>query len=449
MFLTKIKINFFTKIFFLLTFIIMITLSLNYIFNAIFLEKYYIYRKKEGMLKILQNAKKIYLNNSEDDFEAYVYNINESKGINIIIRRSHEKMNRMNSKKIMKEIIKEIPYNKFIDKNLYGNDAKILYYGEKITESEGIFVGTSLSVIRAHGVESNIFNIITAFFALIISLSISLISSKRMTRDINNLNEKASKISKLDFSENINIERNDEIGELNENLNKMSESLSSSIDNLKSFVSNASHELKTPVAITCAYATILLENKNISEIEKIKYYDIILKTGIEMGDLIENLLILSKLNGNTIKVKTEKIKIKDCIKNSLDKYDILELKKDITINLNIETEEIISDYKLLKIVLDNLIQNALKYSIYENKIEIYEKNNYLFIENNFEGAINEEKDNLFQPFKRGQNAEDFKSEGTGIGLSIVAKALSLLKTSYSIKIIENKFIFKIELFLKR
>ncbi|WP_297598723.1 HAMP domain-containing sensor histidine kinase [uncultured Cetobacterium sp.] len=442
--LIKIKTNLFTKIFSFSLFIMLTTLLINYAFNAIFLEKFYIYRKKEMMLKVIETAKFIYKTQSEDNFDNYVYDIKESMGIDIDIKNSrkrngHSMMRRSNN-------IENIPYNSFVDKEFLGNDAKILYYGEEISDNKGIFVSTSLSVIQAHSHESNIFNIITALIALIISLGSGIIFSRKITKDISYLNEKASKISKLEFPENIEIDRDDEIGDLSRNLAKMSNELSTSVNNLKSFVSNASHELRTPIAVICAHATALLEYEEMDINEKKKYYEIILKEGNEMKELIENLLILSKLDSTVFKIKKEQLNIKSIIEESLEKYDIMELEKDIIININFSDEKIIGDSRILKLVFNNLIQNALKYSLIGGVINIYQKNENLFIENHFEGVLEVDEIKLFQPFTRGKNAEDFKFEGMGLGLSIVAKALNLALIDYSIEIQKNIFRVKLNIF---
>lgn len=445
MYLTKIRVNFFTKIFGFSLFIVLITILINYTFNAIFLEKFYIYRKKELMLKVIQNAKIIYETQSENSFENYIYDVKESMGIEVDIK--NKKKNHMMGNHMMRrsDSIENIPYNKFVDKELLGNDAKILYYGEELSKDSGIFVSTSLSIIQAHSHESNIFNIMTALVALIVSLGSGLIFSKRITKDIGYLNEKADKISRLDFPKNIEINRNDEIGDLSRSLEKMSKELSTSVSNLKSFVSNASHELRTPIAVICTHATALLEHKEIEEKEKRKYYEIILKVGNEMKELIENLLTLSKLDSTVFKLKKENVNLRKIIEEALERYDIIELERDINVEISLVTENIIGDPRILKLVLNNLIQNALKYSIIGGSVKISQTLNCLVIENTFQGELGNEIEKLLQPFSRGRNAEDFKFDGMGLGLSIISKALNLASIKYEIEVDQNRFIVKLKI----
>lgn len=446
MFSIKIKMNLFRKIFGFSIFIILTTLLTNYFFNAIFLEKFYTYRKKELMMKVVETGKYIYETQSEDSYQNYVYDVKESMGIDMEVK-SIKKSHMMGSHMMMRRStnVDNSVYNKFQVQEFLGNDAKVLYYAEKISEEKQIIVRTSLSVIQSHSHESNIFNIITALIASLISLVGGVIFSKRITKDISYLKDKADKISKLEFPDNISIPREDEIGDLSRNLEKMSNELSTSIDNLKSFVSNASHELRTPIAVICAHATALLE-EDLDLKEKRRYHEIILKVGNEMKELTENLLTLSKLDMTVFKVKNEQVNIKEFLDDALEKYDILELEKDLDISICIKKEDVFGDSRLLKLILNNLIQNALKYSKIGGRVNIFEKGEYLFIENSFDGKIEMDKNKLFQPFARGKNAEDFKFDGMGLGLSIVQKALYLGNIEYDVIIDKEIFIVKLKIF---
>ncbi|MGL5000480.1 MAG: histidine kinase dimerization/phospho-acceptor domain-containing protein [Cetobacterium sp.] len=445
MFLKKIKFNMFSKIFCFSIFIVFVTLLINYTFNAFFLEKFYIYRKKEVMLNVIKTAQRNYKNYSEEDFENYIYDIKEFNGIDIEVKsiKKNSSMGHMMRKNMN---FKNPEYNKFITQKLIGNDAKTLYYAKKLKDEKVLIVRTSLSVIESHSHESNFFNLITALIASIVSMFAGIIFSKRITKDISYLKEKAHKIAKLEFPENISINRNDEIGDLSRDLEKMSNDLSSSIGNLKSFVSNASHELRTPIAVISTHATALLELDDLNSEDKKKYHEIILKVSNEMKDLTENLLTLSKLDSTVFKVQSKELSLHEILESALEKYDIIELEKDISVNINISNDKIFGDSRILKLVLNNLIQNALKYSEIGGMVEIFEKDEYLFITNSFKGDIDSDLNRLIQPFSRGKNAEDFKLEGTGLGLSIVHKALKLAKIDYELGLEENIFLVKLNVF---
>ncbi|WP_222838888.1 sensor histidine kinase [Ilyobacter polytropus] len=392
------------------------------------------------MLKVVGDLKKYSRFKNNEELEDYIYQVKELEGIEIsIIKPGH--MNMMGRPLMI--VGSNPPDKKFKLTKLKGIGALILSYHEKLPDGNRIIVSTSLSVMEAHKHEINLFNILTAFVALSFSLIAGAFFSNRITSDVRLLSKSADEISKLKFPENIEIDRNDEIGDLSRSLAMMSDELKLSINSLRSFVSNASHELKTPISVLCTHAHALVVGQVKNEAEKKRYHEILLKKGLEMREITQNLLTISKLDTPNYQIKKEKIDLKSLIEDSLEKYDFLEFEKDISIVVDIGTNEVIGDSNLLKLATDNIIHNALKYSPNRGVVKIYEEKGCLCIENQSEVIRSEEIENFFQPFYRGKNAEDSEIEGTGLGLSIVKKSLDLNNIPLQIVWKEGKFIFKI------
>lgn len=445
MFLTKMRVNFFTKVFLFSSSIVIFTLLISYVGNIIFLDQFYIYRKKKMMLEIIEVTKNYSLKNEEKKLEEYIYRIRELEGVEVNIDKNSLRMNSNNMMSNRMSMTTKIPLNQFSKNNLPGIGALILYYGEKLPDGRHIYVTTSLSVMNAHKHETNLFNLLTGFFALIFSLITGAFFSKKITEDIALLSKKAEKIAKLDFPKEIAIQREDEIGDLSKSLEKMSSELSNSITNLKSFVSTASHELRTPISVLITHSKALLENKFENEAEEKKYKGIILKEVLEMRELTENLLTISKLDALDYKSKKENTDFLEIIKDSIEKYDFLELEKELEVDLNISEKYTIGDRKLLKLAFDNIIQNAFRYSPQYETVEIYQKENYLFIRNKTNGEKDLDIKHILQPFTRGKNAEQMGVDGMGLGLSIIKKALFLNDTEFKIEIDERFFTVKLKL----
>lgn len=448
MFLAKRRINFFTKIFAFSSIVVFFTLFISYIANIIFLDEFYIYRKKKMMLDVISIAKNYSIKNQETALNEYIYQIKELEGIEINIeKKTSMMMGTRTSNMMMNHIFmsSKTPLNEFSIKNIPGVGALILYYGEKLPDGRNLYVSTSLSVMNAHKHETNLFNLITGIFALIFALITGWSFSKKITKDIASLSEKAQKISQLDFSQKISIDRNDEIGDLSVSLEKMSKDLSNSINNLKYFVSTASHELRTPISVMITHATALLENKFEDTNEEKRYKTILLKEAFEMKELVENLLIISKLDAINYAKKNENINVLKVIKNSIEKYDFIELEKDLQININISQETIFADSKLLKLTFDNIIQNSFKYSPENGKVDVFQEKDHLIIINQIQGENEIDLEEIMQPFARGKNAEEMGIDGMGLGLSIIKKALFLNEIPFEIKVDKKFFIIKLKL----
>ncbi len=467
----KVKISFFQKIFIFSIFIILTTVFLNYIFNVFFLDNFYIHRRAKQILIISTEVKRKVADN-DSDLTDFFENIKDKEGINIDIIRisqhdSHGGNNMMkggmrNNDGTLPRFLKGMMQNRDIErmhredtrriKTFFDNISilemkrtgiRMLFYEEPLDDQSVLIISTSLTAMKNYKREISLFNILTTIAALLISAVIGSIFSKKITKDLEKLNLAAKKISILDFSEKISINRNDEIGELSDSINTMSGNLESSIENLKSFASNASHELKTPITVINSHAQALVSGI-IKGNSLPKYYRNILKESIEMNDLVTNLLTISKLSSPGIRLNQTEVSSLNLIKNSIEKYETLELEKDINWIFPENDFIILGEEKLLKTAFDNIIQNALKYSKENGIIYISSDKNKLKIENTMDSTLSKDKELLWEPFSRGENATDKSIDGNGLGLSIVKMILKLNGLIPEIEIKNNKFIFIIK-----
>ena len=296
--------------------------------------------------------------------------------------------------------------------------------------------------MSSHRHEVYLLNLITFIIAMVVSIVISRIFTKRITDNIKSLNRVAQKISRLDFSEKSSIKTSDELMELSQNINTMADNIKSSMENLNTFVSNASHELKTPIAVINTHAQLLMGDRLDRGSER-NYHKVILKESKYMDTLVKDLLLLSKLSSN-FNLEKEGFNLKDLLKESMEKFEFLELKKDLTWEIDLKDMSMKVNKKLFRIAVDNLVQNALKYSPENSLIKVYSKESRIFFENPI--YIEEvDREKLFEPFFRGKNATELNIEGSGLGLSLIKKILDLHKADYNIVIENERFIFSFDI----
>lgn len=437
----KIKINLFQKIFIFSIFLIIFTVTVSYLFSTFLADSFYIDRKKSEILEIVNNAKKLSID--EYIFKDYASELKNKEGINLYIL----------SEKDTDIYDKDDTYYNYEDKyftqledgfhikKLPFSNIMLLVYKEELPNGELLFVTTSLSVMSSHRYEVYSLHLITFFLTMILSIFLCRFFAKKITKNIFELNRVAKQITNLDFSEDVNINTTDELNELGKNINIMSKSISSSIDNLNSFVSNASHELKTPITVINTHAQALLNGTITDEKIKKDYYRVLLKESREMTSLVNDLLLISKLSSLEKKLDKEECNFLNLLNESIEKFEFLELKKDIEWDIKIKNLNIFVNNKLFKVVLDNLVNNALKYSPENSIINIYQEDNNIIFENPMYLTEKENIDNLFQPFYRGTSANELNIEGSGLGLSLIKRILDLHSISYSIKIEKKYFKF--------
>ena len=244
-----------------------------------------------------------------------------------------------------------------------------------------------------------------------------------------------SKVGVGNLSKRIKIRGNpkDEIVRLSESFNKMLERIEEGVEKQKEFVSNASHELKTPLARSILSLEVIeedLKNKNIkkslSSINQIK------KELIGFGDLIHSLLTLANIQKSTITPTNIVSHTKKIIKELQEEST----KNKSQISFNSETKKrflIQKDH--WKVVVTNLLVNALKHGHRNSKIivrtgEVNHKG-YLQVENLAEKIERGSLNKMVRRFYRSEKSKG--SGGQGIGLAVVRDIVSHYKLEINIQ----------------
>lgn len=194
----------------------------------------------------------------------------------------------------------------------------------------------------------------------------------------------------------------------------------------KDFISNVSHELKTPLTNIKGY-TIALEESIENKDDNVKNFFKIINSNInKIDNLIYDFLNYSKYEGFKI-LNLSYIKAEELINETLFGLTLLINNKNAKIQTNFmlfdENNYIYIDVEKIKLVMKNLIENALIYSSKkpEINIEILEdENSYIFkISDNGLGIPEEERDKIFEKFYRVDKSRPMNFSGSGLGLSIV------------------------------
>ena len=191
------------------------------------------------------------------------------------------------------------------------------------------------------------------------------------------------------------------------------------------FFINASHELKTPLTSILGYSELLI-NMNAKDKKEDKKTDFIKRINAEalrMKELVLNMLTLSRMEANWQETIDEKIDIKDIILNVFESNRIKSEKKNINIDLEIEPSIIIANKEKITEVINNLVDNAIKYTDECGNIKISLKNNgdkaTFTVKDNGCGIENKYLNRIFERFFRVKNEKYLKVQGTGLGLTIV------------------------------
>lgn len=233
--------------------------------------------------------------------------------------------------------------------------------------------------------------------------------------------------------------------------NKSIQPIKEAFNRQKQFVSDASHELKTPLAVISTNLDLVLKNKSetIDSQEKWLFY---IKTEIlRMTKLTNDLLYLTQAEN----IKQPLSKIKFCISNQLERIvlstEALAFEKNIKLDYIIPSDiECIGNQEQLSQVMLILVDNAIKYTPENGFISISlskENHNIVFkITNSGPGIPSNELDKIFDRFYRFDSSRSKECEGFGLGLSIAKSIIKNHNGKISVESIQDKttcFVFKI------
>lgn len=214
----------------------------------------------------------------------------------------------------------------------------------------------------------------------------------------------------------------DELTEISRTFNGMMEKLEQHYQKQQQFVSNASHELKTPITVIESYAKLLLRRGFDNEAVAKESLQAIANESARMHEMVLQLLELAK-NKEQLDIQWKQIELVPLLENTASQMQQAYHRPFIVDEA--VPSHIYSDEKILKQLLFILLDNARKYSEGEIRIHVSEDNQYVFvtIQDFGDGIPEEHLSHLFERFYRVGEDRNRKTGGTGLGLAI-AKELA-------------------------
>ena len=196
------------------------------------------------------------------------------------------------------------------------------------------------------------------------------------------------------------------------------------------FLNNMSHEIRTPMNHIMGFSSLMAEAQGS---EKDSYADIILNSSNQLLSLIENVILLSRLQSEKMELNKHEFRPKVLISNIIKNLESGNLKTDLTLIL-LENEQyndlsIVSDMEKIRQTLINLTSNAIKYTLsgsIELGYEIKASTITFFVKDTGIGIPLWEQQKIFDSFYRGEQALSLVIGGTGLGLSIVKELVNAM-----------------------
>lgn len=296
------------------------------------------------------------------------------------------------------------------------------------------YINTKSSLFEGYTLKLGLgISLLTLFFAGILGV----LSIWYLTKNLREINYAAKRFQQGDLHYRIAENEKTDLTGLAQTYNEMAETIVSDMDKIKSLeklrrelIANISHDLRTPLAIIQGYIeTLQIKDEQLTEAERTDYLNKINSSSERLSKLIGQLFEYSKLEANQIEPNKEPFLISELANDIHRNYLVLAKKKNIELKLEMEqkTPLVFADISLVERAIQNLMDNALKFTPENGKVAVQitplDNDVEIVIKDSGPGIAKEHQHLVFERYRQTKTGKE--KEGAGLGLAIVRKIMEL------------------------
>lgn len=439
----------------LILFSILILLIL-YLFQNLYLNYYYEVYKIDQVESIAANIKK-----NKHDLNAYFSKVSKESDVciqvitstgNVLYNESMKGCILSNPNNQTRILMTEM-YNSKKNTEFYKitnpiYNIKSFLFGMKIDKNY-VFINSQLESLD----ETNLVLRKQLIYLLIIVICLSIVIayfvSRSITKPIFKITEKAKKMSNGDLKVTFERSNISELDELSQTLNLAKNEMIKTDDYRRDLMANVGHDLRTPLTLIKSYAEMVRDISYKDEKKREEHLNVIIKESDRLNDLVNDIIVLSRLEANAEVLELENYDIVYEIKEIINKFKILELTENYDfIYTGPEEVMVRADKKKINQVIYNLISNAVNYTGDDSKVLINivkSKDGYqVEIIDTGKGIDKDTIKHVWDRYYKTEKKHKRNKIGTGLGLSIVREILEAHNFIYGVLSTENigtKFYF--------
>lgn len=304
-------------------------------------------------------------------------------------------------------------------------------------EKNGAVIGGVYLAKTVNGIDDTIRVISTSLtmFSAMIVILIGLLSfglSLIITRPLAEFTYAAREISKGNFNYRLKVKGTNEMAQMAATLNYMCDELSLLEEKRRKFVSDASHELKTPMAGVKLICDSLVQTPDADPETIREFLGDVSEEVDRLTRIVDRLLVLTKLDGGNVALKLGEADIKALLDNVTRKLRSVAAAKGIRLERlysDAEIGPVVMDYDKIYEAVYNITENAVKYTPDGGRVsvDLQERDGYAVIrvEDTGAGIPEEERERVFERFYRLDDSRSRETGGTGLGLAISKEAVAM------------------------
>jgi signal transduction histidine kinase len=298
--------------------------------------------------------------------------------------------------------------------------------------------------------------LVAILVSFLIASIIGYLLFRYITRRVDILSDAMEQFKKTDFTHSVLLperfdgRKGDEIDQLGSTFSQMSDRIIQQVKLLqhndtarRELIANVSHDLRTPLASMQGYLeTLLLKHDVMSDSEILEYIQTAYENSQRLQKLISELFELASLDNNETALHFEAFSMSELAQDVCQKFKLHAKNKGITLETKIPERPVLvsADIGLIQRVLENLIDNAIKYTPEGGEVEIAlnigDTTVETIIKDSGQGIAEHEVQHIFERFYRIEKHRD--QDGTGLGLAIVKRIIQLHNSAILVSPGKNK-----------
>lgn len=278
------------------------------------------------------------------------------------------------------------------------------------------------------------------FVSLLTGLFAALIIYWFITKDLQKITVAVKRFKEGDYSARIEGKCKNDLTLMASTFNEMADSILRNTEKIqtmeklrKELMANVSHDLRTPLSIMQGYIeTLIIKKEVISNADRDRYLNIILNSSQNLAHLVAQLFEYTRLEANQVEPVKEAFFLNELLGDVLMKFEIMAAKRNISLLLESDQNAslVFADVSLVERILQNLLDNAIKYTRDGGNITVSIRNIYdgveIRITDDGIGIKKEDQPYIFERYRQSQQPiPSAANTGAGLGLAIVKKILEI------------------------
>ncbi|MCT8976949.1 HAMP domain-containing histidine kinase [Clostridium sp. CX1] len=320
---------------------------------------------------------------------------------------------------------------------VYRNKEYVSFYPVNFTDARGYLIVSGMPQGEIVYDKNN--NNLPGTVAILVTFlsSFYFITNKKM-KYIEVVSKGLLEISKGNLDYRIKKYGNDELASLANNINFMAEELKNKIESERKserakseLITNVSHDLRTPLTSIKGYLSLIKDKKYSQDSQLEQYVNIAYSKSEKLEVLINDLFEYTKIANNGVSLEKQNIALNGLLEQLIDELVPISEENNVTISKEFVEEKVIVSVDPNKTmrVFENLLMNAIRYSLKPGKVKVvlYKEEQFALVkvQNNCDNITEEDLEKIFDRFYRVEKSRSTDTGGSGLGLAIAKNIVEL------------------------